>query len=85
MPRLSPVQVSVIEALSNEGAKLIESKLYHWNKVVQGDKVIIRSIHRPTVNFLKNNNIIEKVKDQDGVYTLRQNYNSKNWMKNNGK
>jgi len=68
--KLSSVQANVIDALRKKNAVLVESIYYHWSKVWQGNKNLILSIHRPTVNFLKNKEFIIPVEGEKNKYIL---------------
>ena len=72
--KLSPVQACVIDALMKNGSYLHESRLYHWSKVIHNKEIIIMSIHKPTVEFLKRNKFIIPVIGSDNRYVLNPEY-----------
>lgn len=73
--KLSPVQANVIDALTKKGSYLHESRLYHWSKVICKNDIVIKSIHKPTVNFLKRNEFIVPVIGSNDRYVLNPKYN----------
>ena len=72
--KLSPIQSNVIDALMKDGSYLHESRLYHWSKVICNRDIVIMSIHKPTVNFLKKNEFIIPVIGSNDRYVLNPRY-----------
>lgn len=72
--KLSPVQACVIDALMKENAYLHESRLYYWSKVIQDKEIVIMSIYKPTVEFLKRHKFIISATGDDNRYVLNPEY-----------
>ena len=68
--KLSSVQANVIDVLRKKNAVLVESTYYHWSKVWQGNKILIISIHKPTVKFLKDKEFIIPIEGAKNKYIL---------------
>ena len=72
--KLSKPQQLVVDALkNNDGAVLVERKYYHWSQVLQGDKVILLSVYKPTVHALIRNGIITSISGTINQYKLTPN------------